>query len=527
MGGTPAFANSSEAPYAHLIDKSRPWWKNSRLVLLNFWIGLLLLTSSANGYDGSMMNGLQSVKQWKEAFNYPTGGKLGLLNAIQNIGSVAGYPFVPYMTDGIGRRLTIAFGIIFMIAATVVQTAAQSVEMFIGARFMIGFGLVFANSAAPLLVTEIAYPSQRGPLTSVYNTLWNVGSITAAWTTFGTFHIPTSWAWRVPSAIQALPSVIQIFFIWFMPESPRWLVSKGRHAEALRTLAYYHASGNEKDPLVEYEFEEIKAADALDREINANVGWLSLVRTPGNRKRMRIIVAIAFFSQWSGNGLISYYLNKVLDGIGITSSTIQLLINAILNVWSLVLAVSAGFLCDRFGRRPMFITSTIGMTITWTMLTVCTAMYAQHGTAAAAHAVIAMIILHSATYVIAFLPLIVSYSIEILPYPIRAKGFMVFGLAVSVSLIFNQYVNPIALDKLGWKYYLVYVFWNAFEAVFCYLYVIETRNRTLEETAALFDGDEAVAMITEKGEKAGRGYEADSSVKEKVSITEIEIAEKA
>lgn len=55
---------------------------------------------------------------------------------------------------------------------------------------------------------------------------------------------------------------------------------------------------------MEYEFEEIKAAIAFDREVAANVGWLSLFKNPGNRKRIRIIVALAFFSQWSGNGLV-------------------------------------------------------------------------------------------------------------------------------------------------------------------------------------------------------------------------------
>jgi len=61
---------------------------------------------------------------------------------------------------------------------------------------------------------------------------------------------------------------------------------------------------NRNDPLVQYEFEEIKAAIAFDRDIAANVGWTSLFKTPGNRRRMRIIIAIAFFSQWSGNGLV-------------------------------------------------------------------------------------------------------------------------------------------------------------------------------------------------------------------------------
>jgi len=62
--------------------------------------------------------------------------------------------------------------------------------------------------------------------------------------TFGTFKISNTWAWRIPSVLQATPSVIQIVLVWFMPESPRWLVSKGREAEALKTLAYYHADGN-------------------------------------------------------------------------------------------------------------------------------------------------------------------------------------------------------------------------------------------------------------------------------------------
>ena len=59
-----------------------------------------------------------------------------------------------------------------------------------------------------------------------------------------------------------------------------------------------------KDPLVEYEFEEIKEAIKFDREVSASVGWSSLFKTVGNRKRIRIITALAFFSQWSGNGLM-------------------------------------------------------------------------------------------------------------------------------------------------------------------------------------------------------------------------------
>ncbi|KDQ55565.1 hypothetical protein JAAARDRAFT_48515 [Jaapia argillacea MUCL 33604] len=528
MAGGPAIVSGQES-YAHLIKDHKVWWKNRRLLALNGWIVLMLITSSTNGYDGSMMNGLQSLTQWNAAFGYPQGSKLGLLNAIQNIGSLCAYPFSPYMTDGLGRRFSVGFGASLMVAATIIQTASQNVNMFIGARFLIGFGLTFAASAAPLLVTEIAYPSQRGQATSLYNSVWYLGSIIAAWTTYGTFNVPTSWAWRIPSAIQGLPSVIQICFIWFCPESPRWLMSKGREEEALKTLAYYHADGDEKDPLVEYEFEEIKAAITFDREVASKVGWLTLFKTPGNRKRLRIIVAIAFFSQWSGNGLVSYYLNKVFDAIGITNPTMQLLINGLLNIYNFIIAIFAAFLVDRAGRRLLFITSTLGMIVFWTLQTVCFSLYAQHGNVAAGHAVVAFIFLFYGFFDIAFTPLIVSYTVEILPFHLRAKGFTVFNFAISLSLIFNQYVNPIALQKLGWKYYLVYVCWLTFEAVFVYFYVVETKGLTLEETAAIFDGDDTVAQLAGKAAEAAgvvvKGSGSTTPDNEKGSTSEVEMVQ--
>ena len=249
-----------------------------------------------------------------------------------------------------------------------------------------------------MLVSEIAYPPYRAPLTSLYNSLWYSGAVIAAWTTFGSFRIPTSWAWRLPSLLQGLPAVLQVFLVWFAPESPRWLVSRGREEEALKTLAYYHADGDTNDPLVQYEIEEIKAALDFDRNVAANIGWKSLITQPGNRKRMRIIVAIAFFSQWSGNGLVSYYLNAVLTSIGITDTNTQLLINGCLQIWNLIVAVTASFLVERLGRRFLFSASCICLLISFTMQTVCSARFAIDGTDSAAHAVIAFIFLYYAAY---------------------------------------------------------------------------------------------------------------------------------
>lgn len=305
----------------------------------------------------------------------------------------------------------------------------------------------------------------------------------------------------------------------------------------MKTLAYYHADGNEEDPLVKYEFEEIKAAIELDRQVATTIGWKDLFATAGNRRRMRIIIALAFFSQWSGNGLVSYYLNKVFITIGIENPTTQLLINGILQIWNLFWALLASSLVDKIGRRVLFMTSVVGMIIFFTLQTACSAVYAHTGHKSAAHAVIAFIFLFYASYDIAFTPLIVSYTVEILPYQIRAKGFTVFNFSISLSLIFNQYVNPVALGSSGFPrvpyipcscaniYFQMPSHGNitSFMSSGCAsklssfgsvrirrmspsfllanppllssTVVIETKNRTLEETAALFDGDEAAEQI--------------------------------
>ncbi|KAJ8489580.1 hypothetical protein ONZ45_g13527 [Pleurotus djamor] len=483
---TAAVSPGAQDSYANVIDLKRRWYNNRRIAALNGWIFLLLITSSTNGYDGSMMNGLQSLPQWQSVFGYPTGGKLGLLNAIQNIGCLCALPFAPYLTDGLGRRPAVFIGACLMCIATGLQTASQSVGMFIGSRFLVGFGLSFAANAAPLLVTEVSYPTYRAPLTSMYNSLWYSGSIIAAWTTFGTFKIQNSWSWRAPSLIQGFAPVLQMALIFFAPESPRWLVSKGRDAQAMKVLAYYHADGNADDPLVQLEFREIKEAIEKDRNVASTTGWKALISTPGNRRRLLIITAIAFFSQWSGNGLISYYLKRVLDSIGITNPTTQLLINGILQIWNFFWAVLAAFLVDRLGRRLLFLTSALGMLGSFTMQTIGS-LFAERGSQAAAHCVLASIFLFYAFYDIAFTPLVVSYTVEILPYPIRAKGFTVLSFVVSLALIFNQYVNPIALEKLQWKYYIVYVGWLVFELIFLCVFIVETKNKSLEETSAIFD----------------------------------------
>ncbi|WOO86159.1 Lactose permease [Vanrija pseudolonga] len=485
-------------------------------------IVLLLITSMTNGYDGSMMNGLQYVDMaldtWKTYFDNPENKPtlFGVFNAIQNIGGLVGLPFAPYVSDYFGRRFCIFLGCVIMLGATALQSAATNTGMFIAARGLIGFGLSFASVAAPVLITEIAFPTHRGPATSLYNSMWYLGSIVAAWTTYGTFRMNNNWGWRIPSILQGLPSIFQVFLIWFVPESPRWLVDHGKEDRARDVIAKYHCDNNYDDPLLDFEMNEIKERIREDRENKSSSGWKAMFTDKGNLRRLRIIIALAFFCQWAGNGLVSYYLTLILKGIGITSAGHQTLINGILQIYNWVLALLGASFVDRVGRRFLFLTSTAGMCVSFICWTICSATYAKsstqfapeciaenpnnfssncvalNGNKAAGNAVIAFIFLFYGFYDIAMTPLVVSYTVEITPYRFRSKALMLFQFAVSASLTFNQYVNPIALDAIHWKYYIVFCVFLAFQVFYCYLFVIETRGPNgplpLEEIAALFEG---------------------------------------
>lgn len=104
--------------------------------------------------------------------------------------------------------------------------------MFIAARFFLGFGIAIAHGLSPLLVTELVHPQHRATFTTIYNTTWYAGSIVAAWLTFGTNHIGNDWSWHVPSIVQAAPSLIQLFFVWFILESPLFMVAHGQVEKA-------------------------------------------------------------------------------------------------------------------------------------------------------------------------------------------------------------------------------------------------------------------------------------------------------
>ncbi|GAB5589087.1 hypothetical protein Unana1_03987 [Umbelopsis nana] len=497
------------------LRQDKGWATEGGMLKLYWYSAILIVNSAINGYDGSMMNGLQVLQTWTEYFNNPGPSQIGLLNAIQQVGGICGLLFASAITDRLGRRLAIMIGSLIVLLGVGLQSGSTTVGMFIGARYLIGFGTSISGNAAPTLIVELSHPKQRGTMTGIYNSSWYLGSIIAAWITFGTFYIPNEWSWRIPSLLQGLFSLIQVFFIFTLPESPRWLVSRNKEEQALTILANIHGNGNPNDELVQFEYNEIVETIRLEKEA-AKRSWLELINTPGNRKRSFLVCCVGFFSQWSGNGLVSYYINKVLTGIGITDSKTQFIINGVLQIFNLFAAYLGSWLIERVGRRPLFLIATSGMLISFS----CWTGLAAHATGDGSNpsigtAFVVFIFIYYFFYDIAWSPLTVAYPVEILPFSIRAKGMALSSFAINLALFFNSYVNPIALIAIQWKYYLVYVVWIMVELVVVYFFFVETSGYTLEELTIVFDGENAELSELDKAAMAIKSEKTEATDAEK------------
>ncbi|TVY71409.1 Lactose permease [Lachnellula suecica] len=513
----------AEAPEFEKVS----WYSNSGLRKLYFWAAVLCVASATTGYDG------------------------------------------PYMADWWGRKTPIAVGCVLMVLGGFIGAFCNGYGMYVGGRFILGFGNSLSQLSSPVLLTEICHPQHRARITAVYNCLWNLGAlckfdigyddqnfysnykIVVAWIAWATMTIHNDWSWRTLTILQVLPAVIQLTFIYLgttnssllltiigfcfgsktnstlgVPESPRWHIANDRPEEALATLAYYHANGDTQNTTVQFEYQEIKETLRLEFEFKKTSSYMDFLKTRGNRYRLAILLSLGIISQYSGNALFSNYMNLIYNSMGITSQGQKIPLNGGQTLLALVVSVGCAFLVDRVGRRPLFLTSTVGMVLMFLAWTITASRFeaSDSKNMAAGTPQVVFVWVFGIFYSLAWSGLLVAYALEILPYKLRAKGLMIMNLTVQCALVLGNYTNPIAWEKLPHHYdlSLIYTVWIFVELIFVYFFYVETRGPTLEELAKIFDGDEAeVAHLDlHKVEKELHGHDGAGLDEKRVVLTE-------
>ncbi|KAH8165410.1 hypothetical protein CIB48_g2822 [Xylaria polymorpha] len=467
------------------VEDPVPWYRKQNLRYLYFMLFPCLMgIEMTSGFDSQIINAVQLVPAWTNYFGNPTGGYKGILASALPLGAVIGLPLIPLVNDNLGRRWCVMTGSLIMIVGSLIQGFSVNAPMYIVARLIIGFGLPYAIVAGSSLIGELAHPKERAVLTSLFNAAYFVGAIVASGVTYGTQLIPSDWSWS------------------FIPESPRFLISKDRHEEAFKILVKYHAEGDENSEFAKAEMAEIKTTIAIELE-HSKRSWMDMVSTRGNRRRLLIGSLVGIMTQLSGNVVISYYLGDILALVASRTPS------------------SPRNTTSATRRRTMYLFAISWILTAYVGWTISAAVAIERHNDAAAKLCLFWIYFYQPGYNIGFTALTYTFLVELFPYAMRARGITIFQFFGKSAQFFGTNVNPVGLDPvhgIGWKFLIIYSVWILIEGILIYFLWPETSGRTLEELAFLFEDDE-------RAHKAAKAVENeihhDSVSDEKVTPKEV------
>ncbi|EPE04114.1 hexose transporter [Ophiostoma piceae UAMH 11346] len=461
-------------------------------VWLMLWCAGILSTSL--GYDSSMMSSLNILPSYTDYFSLTT-TTLALQSAVSWAGSTVAGLFYGQLTDVVGRKNALWISAAITMVGAILQSSSQNIAMFVVARFIVGIGNGATFACGPTYLVEMFPVQWRGLGLGIFMDFFYVGGLLSAGITYGTAKIESTWAWRIPSILQILFMILGVLVLPFLPESPRWLIYRDRHDEALDSIAAMQSNGNREDPVVLLTFQEIVETLKAETAANQKTSVTELVKTKQSQHRLVLVAAVAIISMASGNNVITFYLGTMLTNAGITNSTTQLEINIILNAWCLVVAVCGTLMLDKLGRRSLALYSSMALTVFIFMVGALTKVYGDSVNTSGIYATVACIFLFQGAYSFGWTPLTMLYPPEVLNYSIRSVGmgmytFLSNGVGLMVAMSF-----PIALDKIGWKTYMINGVWDVLQVAFVYVYWIETSGKTLEEIDVLFDPSAVTANM--------------------------------
>ena len=319
------------------------------------------------------MGSVLALDSFKKDFGLPLGssGFASSKNAqvssnvvsLLTAGCFFGAIFAAIINERIGRRYTLMiFAVVFLVGAALQVGAQHEIGMIYGGRVVAGLGIGGMSSVTPVFVSESCPPKTRGRITGMFQEFLVIGSTFAYWLNYGvSLHIPTSTKqWRVPVAVQLIPGGLMFIGLFFLKESPRWLMKQDRHDDALVSLAYIR-NEHPTSESVQREMAEIRAS--LEEEVAATQGvtWKECLQR-SNRERFFFAFMLMLCQQFTGTNSIGYYAPEIFQTVGLNKTNSSLFATG---VYGTVKVVATGLFLfigiDRWGRKNSLVGGSIWM----------------------------------------------------------------------------------------------------------------------------------------------------------------------
>lgn len=361
----------------------------------------------------------------------------GIVTSAVPFGALFGSLVAGWMADAVGRRRTLLFaGALFVVGAIAASAALGNTTLTI-ARLMLGFAVGLAAIVAPLYISENAPAEKRGMLVSIYQLAITLG-ILGAYLVGYAFNE----SWRIMFLIGALPGIALALGIMMMSDTPRWLASKGKHAEARQAIASVRGwSAN--DPRVDHELQEIRRAAALEQVSSGS--WGDLL-TPVVRPALIVGVGLFILQQLSGINAVIYYAPTVFREAGFDGHSIQLLATMGIGIVNVLMTFVGMALIDRIGRRKLLYWGFAGTALGLGMI----AIAAATGSDALDVLAIIGLTIYISAFAASIGPLPWVMMSEIFPLNARAQGMSIasvanWGMNFIVVLSFPVFVTSFGL----------------------------------------------------------------------------------
>ncbi|KAE8333661.1 general substrate transporter [Aspergillus sergii] len=449
------------------------------------------------GYNQAGVGPLATLQTWVHTFpeidTINTHGAVkernstrkGAVIASLQLGALLGALSCTYLGDRLGRRKTLFFAAAIVVIGELLQTSAYSITQFTVGRVILGIGVGQLSATVPVFQAECSSAKNRGQHVVVDGICMVLGFVLCNWIDFGLSKTTGQTQFRVPLALSFLFPLIVLASVFFLPESPRWLVLVGRTGDAVRSLAAYRGLSVE-DEAIQAEIASIESALELTEQ-SSHFKLREVFSGKSEDRlfyRFTLCMVIQFFQQMCGGNLISTYISTIFEQNLELGKDLSRILAASALTWKCICNFIPFFAIDRLGRRKVFIFSGTGMCICMVVLTITTSFDTSNKTASVLSVV--FIWLFNLFYPIGFSGANFVYCTEVAPIQLRVA---MASISTANKWLWNFIVvmiTPVALDTIGYQYYIVYAAISACIPVSVYFFYPETMGRNLESLNQVF-----------------------------------------